>query len=271
MSQAGSFGISNTPSVATTYVTNSGNATPAANILNVLGTNGISTSGSGNTITITNASPTNTLTLIDDFIPVGNNQIGQLSWAGQLITTITTTSANHPGIVKIISSNQNNAIVLQDVGNAIGIILGAGALSLNFVFNLVTLSVVGNRYTAQIGLSDGTLGLGFPNTPVNGVFFTYSDNVNSGNWVINCTKASVTTSTNTTVAGSTSFANFGISINAAGTSASFTIDGVSVGTIATNIPVVAITPFIALVPTSGNTPNSLVDLFYLTLNLTTPR
>lgn len=41
------------PAVATTYVTDSGNAVPAANILNVLGSSGISTSGAGSTITLT--------------------------------------------------------------------------------------------------------------------------------------------------------------------------------------------------------------------------
>jgi hypothetical protein len=40
------------PSVATSYVTNSGTAVPAANVLNVLGTNGINTSGLGSTVTI---------------------------------------------------------------------------------------------------------------------------------------------------------------------------------------------------------------------------
>ena len=44
--------ISSTPSVATSYVTDDGTATPAANILNVLGGNGIRTSGSGSTVTI---------------------------------------------------------------------------------------------------------------------------------------------------------------------------------------------------------------------------
>lgn len=44
----------NLPSdVATTYVTDSGNAVPAANVLNVLGGLGATTSGAGNTITIT--------------------------------------------------------------------------------------------------------------------------------------------------------------------------------------------------------------------------
>lgn len=45
--------VSSTPAVATTYVTDSGNAVPAANILNVLGAGGVTTSGAGNTITIT--------------------------------------------------------------------------------------------------------------------------------------------------------------------------------------------------------------------------
>ncbi len=46
----GSGGIG--PDVATSYVTDSGTAVPAANIINVLGAGGVTTSGSGDTILI---------------------------------------------------------------------------------------------------------------------------------------------------------------------------------------------------------------------------
>lgn len=54
MSQSGPLNIAtNSPSIPTSFVTNSGTATPAANTLNILGGTDITTSGSGNTVTIT--------------------------------------------------------------------------------------------------------------------------------------------------------------------------------------------------------------------------
>lgn len=52
MSQIYKSAVGSTPSIPTSFVTDSGIAIPAANILNVVGGSGIQTSGSGNTITI---------------------------------------------------------------------------------------------------------------------------------------------------------------------------------------------------------------------------
>ena len=53
MSQAGIISIKSTPSIPTSFVTQSGTAVPVGNVLNVVGSNGITTSGSGSTLTIT--------------------------------------------------------------------------------------------------------------------------------------------------------------------------------------------------------------------------
>lgn len=52
MSNAGHISVSSTPSVATSFVTDAGTATPALNVVNVLGSVGCATSGAGSTITI---------------------------------------------------------------------------------------------------------------------------------------------------------------------------------------------------------------------------
>lgn len=70
MSQEGIIDILGTfPSIPTLFVTDSGDAVPILNTLEILGTNGITTSGSGNTVTITGINAT-------AGVNVGASQIG---------------------------------------------------------------------------------------------------------------------------------------------------------------------------------------------------
>jgi hypothetical protein len=85
MSQAGLLGGGGSgPSTPTTYAGNTGTATPAANILNIIGSGGIATSATGNTITITGTSSSftwNTVTTAtalvtnNGYIPKGGTSV----------------------------------------------------------------------------------------------------------------------------------------------------------------------------------------------------
>ena len=218
--------------------------------------------------------PNENIFLIDDFFPQNGTDPsapGQLMWdilGGS--TSNVSTNPNHPGIVAIpsVSASDSGIMLSRSSNNGPFITIGGGEITVNFTSDLVALSTVGNRYTAYIGFGDDT----FSANPANGIFFSYTDNVNSGNWVINCRAAGVTTAVNTTVAATTGFHTYGIIINSDATSVSFYIDGTVVGTaITTNIPTLPISPEFGLTWTSGNTPQMQIDLFWFFQTLNNPR
>lgn len=101
-------------SVATTFVEDAGSATPSANILNIVGGTGVSTSGAGNTVTI-NAMSSVPLTFTADVgsaVPVANDIIiagtGGIatSGAGQTVTV----TANGSVIGKTITGDTGGAL-----------------------------------------------------------------------------------------------------------------------------------------------------------------
>jgi hypothetical protein len=94
-----------------------------------------------------------------------------------------------------------------------------------------------NTYLARVGFGDS---YGSAIDFNDGIFFAYTDSVNSGNWTINTANNGSKTAANTSVAPvADTWTKLGLQINAAGTLVEFFIDNVSVGTIATNIPTAA--------------------------------
>ncbi len=126
MSQLFTAVTGNVPTnVATTYVTDAGNAIPAANILNVVGAGGSTTAGAGNTVTITAVATIMTWTdKAINFTAAVNN--GYFCTAA---LTATLPAAPTQGQVVIIETTVANAIVIQAAAGQI-IKMGSAASSI---------------------------------------------------------------------------------------------------------------------------------------------
>lgn len=266
-----SGGASANPVFSTaTYPTTAGTS---GNVLTSDGTNFIS-----QTPASVSFAPNSTIQISDDFISYNRSATLAYSQLGYTITSnawrsyTTGVTSGNPGVI----SNQASASVFSIFAGApsdgLPIILGGGAISINWVVKMAVLSASSPRYTFQCGLADTTSS----STQVNGVYFQYSDNLNSGDWVGTCTSASSSTSANSAITVvNNAFVNLGITVNAAATSVAFFVNGTQIANspITTNIPTTAINPFVLVNPSVGTTAvNSvLIDLFYISQTLTTPR
>ena len=220
--------------------------------------------------------PNKTITEFDDFLD-NSTATNKLQWAtiGSLDPSASFTRLNtNPGQLIYLSSNSHSGLTLSpgDTALTAPFQLGSGTFNMNWVMDLTTLSVGGARYTIYIGLlfyAD----VAASSPPTSGVYFQYSDNVNAGNWQIVCNNSSTSTTHNTSTPAATGFHNYGIQINAAATSAAFTINGVIVANspITTNFPTLPVGPGFFSLASSGTLPAQVVDLFYYTQVLTTAR
>lgn len=269
-----SGGAGGNPSYSTaTYPSTAGTS---GNVLTSDGTNWASSAPSGAFV------PNSVMYIKDDFtnIPsiVTTPFSSEFAWVMSGVFTNASASqiSTNPGLILSPSnpSGQVRGITSGSSGSGITFVLGGGAIAINWVIKLATLSNGTNRYTLYVGLTDwaGTAA----SAPTNGTYFTYSDNVNSGNWVGNTTSASSTSTANSSVAAiNSAFVNLGITINAAGTSVGFFINGTQIANspLAANIPTAAIAPSVFAIASAGTVPAGalVIDLFYLTQTLTTPR
>lgn len=173
MSQIGFFGGSSGGGEGNvnTIDTNSGSATPVAGVINILGTSPISTSGSGNTVTIALATP---LTVSDggtgktSFTPYAvitggttstnplQNVVG-LGTAGQILTS------NGAGALPSWQSSTADGIITLDgdTGSATGAtvtIAGGNNITTSAIGSILTIDVNGTTdHAIQVGNSTGSL------------------------------------------------------------------------------------------------------------------
>ena len=260
--------------------TNVSSAGAVGNVLTSNGSDWISsppTSGPPSSLVATS------MDFVDDFFWAGVNALANNSTIGPWHCLI----ANTGGIIAqprtqvtgrgnlrlstLVSSTGQSGINQWggDSGTSADYLIGNGIFIITFYFRAGSVSSSSQRYNILFGLTDvNTLNT----APTNGIWLSYSDNVNSGNYVINTIKASTPTNTNTSKAFATPQV-VQIVVNAAGTSVEFFVGSVtsnlaSIGVIATaNIPSTNqnLTPFFYLAKTVGSI-ESYVDIDLITIH-----
>lgn len=198
---------------------------------------------------------------------LGNTNINTQHYGGTNPTSSDVSASGHPGVIQIVQ-NTGAGGCGNSLGNAYGLFSGEGTITAQWVVQLPTLSTASPRYIMYIGLMNKTA----TGVPTKGCWFQYSDNVNSGNWTINTSGASTTTA-NTSTAADTSWHNYKVILNAAGTSVSFYIDNVQVANspISTNLPNATFGNQVALDSSVGNGNTFNADLYITQVDLTTTR
>lgn len=222
-----------------------------------------------------NFSPNTIRVYTDDFITSINSNLisSELPWVqGGNYFTYGTGNSQHPGVVQnlVISATGVREVGLGSIGNsAASFYLGASTFAVNWIFNIATLSNSTNRYNFNVGMGDTATTA----VQANGIWFGYSDNVNSGNWTFNTSSASTATNSNSSVAVTTGWHNAQIFINSTGTSVTFIMDGITLGTTTTNIPVTGISALLILQWVVGTiaTGTISIDFFQMIQTLNTSR
>ena len=174
--------------------------------------------------------------------------------------------ASHPGIEAMSTGTTTtgyDAYGLND-GATNAYLLGSGGSNDYWRHEsdvtIPTLSNVTDRYIVRTG---------FTNNPISdtaagvyGCYFKYSDNLNSGNWQGICTKNGTTSTCDTgTNVTNTPWYRLTVSINSAGTAATFQVNGATSGTgycqVTTNLPNQATIFETSITKTAGTTAREL--------------
>lgn len=199
-----------------------------------------------------------------------NYQTGTQGGAGQAGALLTSTYTNAVGVYRLTSGTTTGVgLALQTNPQQIGT-FRPGTYAAKFVTrtNLSAASNSTERYITRQGLITAA----YNADPTSGIYFRYTDNVNSGNWQCVCRNGGSETVINTSVAPAitTNWDKLEWRINAAGTSVEFFINNVSQGTTTTNIPTTTyLLLWLVLHKVSGSSSQLMdIDLYYFKVTRT---
>jgi len=224
--------------------------TGGSNITVTNGAGSIQIDGVGNSATANSI-----VDIVDDFID---------SQGAGINFSIYGNEAGRPGVVSIYANTSTNAF-WRTVGQ---IVVGGGTVTLQQYVKISALSDGTNRYILRLGF------IGDTTTINNGIYFSYSDNANSGKWQIVTMNGGVATTNNTNTTADTNWHIFKIVVNSGATSISFYIDGTEVtnSPITTNIPTASLYLTMHQTKSLGTISQKIYqDLYTLNYTLTTPR
>lgn len=230
------------------------------------------------------ADPLKYLIYIDDFICGGTNTTANAlfgaPWVsielnGGTINQANTTSA-HPGVMALNTTTTTNGAAgfkmgINNTGGNNCMAFGGGTFDMLWLMNLSALSTGTDTYTVRIGFGNVS------NTGLSSdcAYFEYVDAGAQPNWQIITRAATVQTKVDSGIAASaTGYHKFRITVNTAGTSVGFFIDGVQAtgSPIVTNIPTAAVSPYVVIIKSAGTTAATMnIDLFKLYHVLTSSR
>lgn len=179
-------------------------------------------------------------------------------------------SNNHQGVARLFTGTTatGRAVLYVNVSN---LILGGGEMVVDIPVYMAALSTAGQTFRVRVGLGDGNASADH----TNGVYWDYIHSTSSGNWVGKTASSGSRTSLDSLVPAATGWTRLTFIVNAAGTSVTYYVNGVSVGSNTTNIPTGNtqwVTPILKIVKTVGTTSVELdVDYFFINQTFTVPR
>lgn len=173
---------------------------------------------------------------------------------------------SHPGVVALGTST--SATGRANVATQLAtILLGGGIAIAEALIKIPTLSTGSERFNLRVGFIDR-----IDQDSIDGCYFEYDDSVGA-NWLM-CTAAasSRTKTASSTAVPAATWTRLRVVVNAAASSVEFFVDGVSIGTVSTNLPTATTGLGVLIIKSIGTTARSVsVDYVFSDIVFTTSR